>query len=101
MAVLGILLAALWLAALALCLQLFLVDRNQPRSKSPRKSKPRRRPRRKVSKPVPLSQELAMLLNGDRTTAERLISSTRQQYPNRSEQWCREKAIYDLERDRR
>jgi hypothetical protein len=49
----------------------------------------------------PLEDELVRLLNGDRTTANRLISSTRRKNPNQSEQWCREKAVYDLERDRR
>jgi|SRR5919199_5660125 hypothetical protein len=101
MALLGLLLAALWLAGLALCLQLLSIHRKQSRSKSFKKSKPRRRPRRKLSRVLPLSQELTALLNGDRTTAERLISSTRRKHPHQSEQWCREKALYDLERDRR
>lgn len=96
MALLGILIAALWLAALALCLELLF----------PKFFKRRRRrfARRQSPQYSPLTSPLeARLINmvGDHTTANRLIGYTRQQYPNRSQQWCLEKAIYDLERDRR
>lgn len=94
---LGLLLLALWLAALSLCIQLWLIT---PRSKS-KKRKSRRRPRVRFPKHVPLESRLTMLLNGDKATAQRLIGSTRRNHPNRSEQWCQEKAIHDLERDRR
>lgn len=42
-----------------------------------------------------------MTLTRDRATAERLLKLTREYNPHRSEQWCYEKVIYDLERDRR
>lgn len=101
MALLGILLATCWLAGLALCLHLLRNHKPKARTKF-KNSKPRRRPRRKSPQHVPpLEDELVRLLNGDRTTANRLISSTRRKNPNQSEQWCREKAVYDLERDRR
>jgi len=49
----------------------------------------------------PLYANLVTMLNGDRTTADRLIGRIRATYPNRSEQWWYEKAIDDLLRDRR
>lgn len=42
-----------------------------------------------------------MTLTRDRATAERLLALAREYNPHRSEQWCYEKVIYDLERDRR
>lgn len=42
-----------------------------------------------------------MSLVRDRATAERLLKLTREYNPQRSEQWCYEKVIYDIERDRR
>lgn len=44
---------------------------------------------------------LLRLVGGNRATAERLLQQVRQRYPGRSEQWYWEKAIYDLQRDRR
>lgn len=49
----------------------------------------------------PTRQRLMRLVNGNRSVAERLVSRVRSQNPDRSEQWCWEKAIYDIERDRR
>ena len=37
----------------------------------------------------------------DEHTAQRLVRHTRQQHPNRGDQWIWEKVILDLERDRR
>jgi hypothetical protein len=95
MGLLGIIIAALWLSALALCLELLF-----PKFFKRRR---RRRPRRQSPQysPSPLEARLVHLVSGDRATANRLISFARQQYPNRSHQWWLEKAIYDLERDRR
>jgi hypothetical protein len=39
-------------------------------------------------------------LTGSRDVTKRLIESYRQRYPGESEQWRREKIIYDLKRDR-
>jgi hypothetical protein len=44
---------------------------------------------------------LLKLVNGDRRTAERLLTHLQERYPEKSEQWCIEKAIWDLRRDRR
>jgi len=43
---------------------------------------------------------LYALVNGDRALANRLVESVKQQSPERSNTWCYEKVIYDLERDR-
>lgn len=44
---------------------------------------------------------LVSMLHGDGNAAERLVGKVRQQNPERSEDWCWEKVISDLERDRR
>jgi hypothetical protein len=57
----------------------------------------------KSPSPVPkkTQKKLMSLVHGNRSTAERLLSKVRQINPNRSEIWIWEKAIFDLERDRR
>lgn len=46
-------------------------------------------------------QQLLRLVNGNRAVALRLVEKVRERNPKRSEQWCWEKAIYDIQRDRR
>lgn len=46
-------------------------------------------------------QQLLRLTGGSLPVAERLVGRVRSQHPERSEQWWWEKAIYDIERDRR
>jgi len=46
-------------------------------------------------------QRLLRLTGGNRAVADRLVGRVRSQHPERSEQWWWEKAIYDIERDRR
>lgn len=46
-------------------------------------------------------RQLLRLVGGNRATAERLVFQARQRYPGESEQWYWEKAIYDIQRDRR
>ncbi|WP_265273220.1 hypothetical protein [Nostoc sp. KVJ3] len=65
-------------------------------------------PRGKVSQPYfsdpknrKLQKRLLTLLNGDATTAERLLKQQRQRHRGESDKWYLEKVIYDLERDRR
>ncbi|PLZ95300.1 hypothetical protein CEN50_22785 [Fischerella thermalis CCMEE 5268] len=45
-------------------------------------------------------QQLLTLVQGDVATASRLIDRERRRNPHRSMEWCIEKAIWDLERDR-
>lgn len=47
-----------------------------------------------------LQQKLLLLLNGDRNTANRLLNLAKTRNPQKSIQWCAEKVIFDLERDR-
>lgn len=53
-----------------------------------------------TASPQALEQQLVYLLQGDRAAAHRLVASIRQRHPQESVQWCWEKAIWDLERDR-
>ncbi|MEM6449453.1 MAG: hypothetical protein AAF703_03965 [Cyanobacteria bacterium P01_D01_bin.105] len=46
-------------------------------------------------------QKLLRLVGGNAAVAQRLVSDVQTRNPGRSEQWCWEKAIYDIERDRR
>lgn len=46
-------------------------------------------------------RQLLRLVHGNRAVAQRLVHQIRLQNPGRSEQWCWEKAIYDIQRDRR
>lgn len=44
---------------------------------------------------------LLKLVNGDNQLCQRLINNIKNQYPEKHEQWCYEKAINDLIKDRR
>ena len=46
-------------------------------------------------------RQLLGLVGGNATVAQRLVSDVQARNPGRTEQWCWEKAIYDIERDRR
>ncbi len=48
----------------------------------------------------PLQNKLLLLLNGDRNTANRLLNLAKTRNPQKSVQWCAEKVIFDLQRDR-
>jgi hypothetical protein len=50
--------------------------------------------------PRHLQKRLLMLLSGDRQTANRLLNAAKARNPNNSIQWCAEKVIFDLQRDR-
>jgi hypothetical protein len=45
-------------------------------------------------------KQLLRLVGGNRAVAERLVDQVKLRHPNQSEQWCWEKAIYDIQRDR-
>lgn len=47
-----------------------------------------------------LQKKLLLLLNGDRNTATRLIKLAKTRNPHKSIDWCVEKVIFDLQRDR-
>ncbi len=46
-------------------------------------------------------RQLLSLVGGNAAVAERLVSDVQAHHLGRTEQWCWEKAIYDIERDRR
>ncbi len=46
-------------------------------------------------------RQLLGLVGGNAAVAQRLVSDVGDRNPERTEQWCWEKAIYDIERDRR
>ncbi|PZO52929.1 MAG: hypothetical protein DCF15_13110 [Phormidesmis priestleyi] len=46
-------------------------------------------------------KQLLSLVGGNKAVAQRLVSDVSARNPGRPEQWCWEKAIYDIERDRR
>jgi hypothetical protein len=81
---------------------LFWEFRRQP-SPSPQPSPPEEtRPQTELRTPdANLKNKLVSMLSGDTTTAERLIEQAKQDYPGMPENWYWEKAIADLERDRR
>ncbi|GFE72172.1 hypothetical protein [Chroococcus sp. FPU101] len=45
-------------------------------------------------------QKKLLMIAGDKKVTERLIKQLRYKYPDETEAWYWEKAIYDLERDR-
>ena len=47
-----------------------------------------------------LEAKLVRLLNGDMLAAKRLIALAKTKNPDRSMDWCVEKVIFDLQRDR-
>jgi hypothetical protein len=46
-------------------------------------------------------RKLLSLVGGNGAIAQRLVNDVQARNPGRPEQWCWEKAIYDIERDRR
>ncbi len=50
--------------------------------------------------PRHLQKRLLVLLNGDRKTANRLMNAAKDRNPGKLTQWCAEKVIFDLQRDR-
>lgn len=104
-----ILIAALCFFA-ALCLVVMLIQeiKNQksPRRRQPTRpgaSRTRRRPKASRARAAnrDLEARLLSLLQNDTQTAHRLVRHSRSKHPGRPENWYWEKAIADLERDRR
>jgi hypothetical protein len=58
---------------------------------------------KKSGKSVPrhIRKQLTVMVGGDQRTVERLLKNLRLKHPGESETWYWEKAIFDLERDRR
>ena len=82
-----------------LLLAIFFRHRNLPSSAKQLSAKQSRAQYRKPS--IQLQNKLMRLLSGDRAAAMRLVERAKQRHPGRSDEWYWEKAIEDLERDRR
>ena len=96
-------------------------DRNRIKEESQRKDSDRKthaRPIDKSDPPVPdrfsterpkrsstvtrqIKAKLEQLCGSDYRLAQRLVEGIRADHPDRSEQWCWEKAVWDIEHDRR
>ncbi|MGF1460275.1 MAG: hypothetical protein ACFBSG_14775 [Leptolyngbyaceae cyanobacterium] len=73
---------------------------NRKRSKRRRYPVAASRSRSGVAVPEGLMRRLDRLTK-DRRVSQRLIERVELNHPGRSKRWCVEKAIYDLQRDRR
>lgn len=47
-----------------------------------------------------INRDLLQAAQGNKKLAKRLLEQTRRSFPDKSERWCIEKTIYDLNRDR-
>lgn len=56
--------------------------------------------KRQRRNPTQFYPRLVSLLHGDRDAADRLVQNLLDAYPDKSERWCYEKAVFDLTRDR-
>lgn len=59
------------------------------------------RPKRSSTVTRQIKAKLEKLCSSDYQLAQRLVEGIRVDHPDRSEQWCWEKAVWDMERDRR
>lgn len=90
-----------WLLAIALLVGLFFWLKRR-RGNATRS----RRPRSMAAPTTPRSvrgatrRQLLRLVGGNQDVAQRLVDQVQLRNPNHSEQWCWEKAIYDIQRDR-
>jgi len=81
-------------------IHLIVEQQNQPQK---RRRQPPQKPQvnyRDVGRVRELRREVIRLLQGDAAAADRLIESVRRQNPGQGEEWCWEKVIFDIERDR-
>lgn len=90
-----------FLLAIALVTALiFWLNRRQGRRRPTAKRSPTATaPRRSVRGHT--QRQLLRLVGGNQAVAERLVEQVQLRNPSQSAQWCWEKAIYDIHRDRR
>lgn len=81
-----------------------LVRQGKERAKRQQRQAPKSRPttetRRETANPQ-LWNQLITMVQGDTAAATRLVRHEQARHPNQSEKWLVEKAIWQLERDRR
>lgn len=102
-----------WLAAMAvgfwLCATVAQAHKQSPQTRYRQTIQPRRRQRRppqpqnrnRIPKNSPAWNELLILVRYDEATATRLVRHVVERNPHQSEKWILEKALWDLQRDRR
>jgi hypothetical protein len=92
---------ALFAAALGILAVLFVREIQSQRGGHRSRAKPVFRRRIRTGLPPQLVRSLAANARTDNATAERLIKAVSARNPGRGWEWCYEKAVLDLERDRR
>ncbi len=91
-----------FLLAIALLVGLFFwLKRFRRRGTSYRRTPSTAAPTQPRSVKGATRRELLRLVGGNQDVAQRLVDQVQLRNPNHSEQWCWEKAIYDIQRDRR
>lgn len=91
-----------FLLAIALLVGLFFgLKRFRGRGRSYRRTRSTAAPTQPRSVKGATRRELLRLVGGNQEVAQRLVDQVQLRNPNHSEQWCWEKAIYDIQRDRR
>ncbi|MBI4782486.1 MAG: hypothetical protein HY785_14385 [Oscillatoriophycideae cyanobacterium NC_groundwater_1537_Pr4_S-0.65um_50_18] len=101
LALLPTILAVIIVFCIYLLLRQFAQQARPRRGSVQTRSRSGRSPRSLGSASPASRRKLLRLVNGNEKVAIRLVSNLRATHPDRTEQWCWEKAIYDLERDRR
>ncbi|WP_414530976.1 hypothetical protein [Nodularia chucula] len=96
-----ILILILAMLAGALYLAWLVIDSHQSAQRRYRRTT-RKSPKPKLKQRVNSSTKgkLLRMVRGDEDLAYRLVRQVKASFPNQSDQWCWEKAIWDLERDR-
>lgn len=90
------------LLAIVLVVGLYLALRSRRGGLRGRASSRPLRPGAQAKSVQPQTQrQLMRLVHGNRAVAQRLVSQVKLRYPHQNDQWCWEKAIYDIQRDRR
>lgn len=91
----------LLLAGVVLALILYRLIKNQVQSPQHKLRKQRAIAKSSIRQPYNAARSrLLSLVNGDMSTAQRLVANIKNSYPQRTEEWCWEKAADDLIRDR-
>ncbi len=85
-----------------LLIQLFRqLSRQRRPSYLPPPKQPKFKQRKWFTGVSPELESRLVFLTGSKASAYRLVDGLKRKHPHRSEKWCYEKALRDLERDRR
>ncbi len=98
-----IVILSIWLGLMfaAVGLAVWVIQNSQPKSTRPKSARKNNSP---VHVPIKTNsrqwKELLSLLHGDTNAANRLVNAEMMRNPTRSAQWCIDKALWQLKRDR-